>query len=235
MQVGGDTVEGGIDAHVLRLGVDCLDLTEVLVDSLGEFVDGLVGELLVDNQHALDRDRSDCMTDIVIVARRFKPSVVRILVKQDPHMLIVNGQDVDILVQRELHDVSIGEAGAEKHGVEGAILNSIFRCSLVGEGFVDIVIGHAVGTKDLPCRDLISASDRADTDVLATYVGDTLDAAFLGDDHLDHFGIAGGNRVQVGDRLAVEELDAMQGIAVDVALDHRELVVSAADKAGVLC
>ena len=174
------------------------------------------------------------MAQVVLIGLGGEGRVEGVLLGQDVQVLLLDGDDLDLAAEGELGHVGVGVAGAEEHTVEGTVLHAVLGGGLVGKLLVDIVIAHAVSAQDLTGGDLVAGAHSAHADLLAGHVSHGSDAAVLADNDLHHLGVAGGDGLEVGDGGAVEQLDALVGIAEHVRLDHGELVLTGAQQTGVL-
>lgn len=117
-----------------------------------------------------------------------------ILVEQDFQVLLVDGQHLDVPVERKLGDIGVRIARAHEEAVNLTVLQGVFALGLAEEPLVDVVIVHVIGSENLPGGDFVARTGGADADALVFHVGHALNAAVLADNDLHHLRIAGGHR-----------------------------------------
>ena len=219
---GGGKVE--IQLAVLGVAGDlCLGIIEQV---LREVVDGILRNVVTGQNDRADRNRGHIAVGAVNIGGDDVLGVVVRRCAEAFDVLVVKGNEVDVLGGGEVSDGGRGSAGDDEGRVDLAVLDVV---GAVAEGLVgrdDVIFGQAISTEDVDGVEVHAGTGRADGDALARKVSNGLDGSVGRDDlHLLH--VERGDSGEAVDLAGLlKEVRSVVGVGHNVGLAERELGVA---------
>ena len=222
---GGDgRAEGGVDLLVLRVALG--QIRGIVEDVLRERVDRVLGDIVAGEDDGGDSDGDRVGVQTVDIRRDGDLGVVRGCGEQLIDVLVIEGDEVDVLRGGEVGDGGRGRAGDDERRVDLAVLQGV---GAVAEGLIgglDVSLGQAVGAEDVHRVEVHAGTGRADRDALALKVSDGLDAG-VGRDDLHLLGVEGGDSGEAVDlAVLLKQVRAVVGVGHDVGLAESQVSVA---------
>ncbi len=141
-------------------------------------------------------------------------------------MLVIEGDEVDILRGGKVGDGGRGSAGDDERRIDLAVLQGV---SAVAEGLIgglDVIFSQAIYAENVHRVEVYAGTGRADRNALSFEIGNSLDAGVSRDD-LHLLGVEGGDGGEAVDlAVLLKEVRAVVGVGHDVGLAEGEFSVA---------
>ena len=201
------------------------DVVDVIEDSGNKVVDSCLGNVVASNDYCCDSNCGDVFGSIVDFLGDGVLLVVGVGSDQAVDVILVEGDEVDLLAGAQVLNSGGGSACYDECCVDLAVLEAVGGVTEVEVLGLDVVFGQAVCAEEVKCVEVNAGALCADGNGLALEVGNGLDVGIESHD-LDLLHVKSCDYGEVGHFFG-EELLAVVSIAHNVGLYETELSIAA--------